>query len=292
MSDPTSHVLVFTTGHDQPPLNLGALPPSLLQGTGPATVLVAGRAMEYQSADPQDLDTARDALAGQPVDVNRVPLANRVKRLLLADMDMTMIPSETIDEFAVAAGVADQVKAITLRAMNGELDFRAALLERLALLKGKPKSIVDTVLAETELRPGGRDLIQGMKASESHTVLVSGGFTMFTARVAELAGFDEHHANTLVFDGEHFAGTVKEPLIDSGAKLTKLKEKAAGLCITPDDAVTLGDGANDLPMLMAAGMGVAFKAKPTVAAQAQYRLDHSDLDAVLWLQGLTAPAQA
>jgi len=284
-------VLVLTTAAANPPIDTDRLK-SLFPHLHSPHVLVPGTAVELPGATEEDLATARESLAGDAVDVNLVPATNRRKRLLVADMDMTVIPVETIDEFAAEAGIADDVAAITRRAMNGEIEFKQALRERLALLKGKPRDIVDRVLARTDLRPGARALVRTMAAHGARTVLVSGGFTQFTEKVAALAGFDMHRANVLEFDGDTFAGTAVEPIFDANMKLATLGEECAELGLAYADAAAVGDGANDLPMLEAVGLGVAFKAKPAVAARTTVRLDHSDLDAILALQGYAAKDHA
>jgi phosphoserine phosphatase len=210
----------------------------------------------------------------------------RKKRLLIADMDSTMIRQECIDELADEAGVGARVADITARAMNGELDFEGALRERVRLLKGLPEAVIAQVLRDRiTLMPGGRVLLATMKAHGAYAALVSGGFTAFTSAVATTLGFDENRANTLhVADGE-LAGTVGEPILGKEAKLQALNEITARLGITPEDAIAVGDGANDLPMLLAAGTGVALHAKPKVQAQCDVRVNHGDLTALLYLQG-------
>lgn len=217
------------------------------------------------------------------------PARARRKRVLLADMDSTMIEQECIDELAAHAGVGEHVAEITARAMNGELDFTAALRARVALLEGLPTSVVDTVLTErVTLTPGGPELIATMRAHGAYTALVSGGFTHFTSAVAERLGFDEHRANTLQVEDDRFTGDVVEPVFGSAAKVSALREITAGLGLAPQDAVAVGDGANDLDMLHLAGTGVALHAKPAVAARSEVRVNHGDLTAVLYLQGYAA----
>jgi phosphoserine phosphatase len=217
------------------------------------------------------------------------PAQGRRKQVLLADMDSTMIQQECIDELAAHAGVGDHVAGITAAAMNGELDFTEALHARVALLADLPTSVVETVLDERiTLMPGGTELLATMRAHGAYTALVSGGFSQFTGVIAGLLGFDEHRANTLAVDGERFTGAVVEPVVGREAKVAALREITAGLGLTPQDAIAVGDGANDLDMLRIAGTGVALHAKPVVAEQVDVRVNHGDLTALLYLQGYAA----
>ena len=210
----------------------------------------------------------------------------RRKRLLLADMDSTMIQQECIDELADEAGVWAEVSAITARAMNGELDFEAALRERVALLKGLPEAVIASVLRDRiTLMPGGPALLATMKANGARAALVSGGFTAFTGHVAQVLGFDENRANTLHIENGVLAGTVAEPILGREAKVQALVEISAQMGITAADVMAVGDGANDLGMLGLAGSGVALHAKPSVAAQCDIRINHGDLTALLFIQG-------
>jgi phosphoserine phosphatase len=228
----------------------------------------------------------RDALAGLPLDVAVQPAKGRRKKILIADMDSTMIDQECIDELAAEVGLKDHVSAITRRAMNGEIAFEPALRERVALLKGLPLAVIDKVIAERiTLAAGGRQLVATMRRHGAWTALVSGGFTLFTGPVAERLGFDEHQSNTLIAEGGVLAGAVADPVLGREAKAEALHAIAARLGVTPDEALAVGDGANDLAMIAIAGMGVALHAKPTVAAQARFRVDHGDLTALLYLQG-------
>jgi len=212
--------------------------------------------------------------------------AGRTKRMLLADMDSTMIRQECIDELADVAGVGDRVRAVTARAMNGELDFEDALRDRVALLAGLDAGDIDRVLAERITHmPGGRVLVATMKARGGHAALVSGGFTAFTTAVAAALGFDEHRANTLLTADGRLTGTVASPILGRDAKVAALHEITARLGITPADVIAVGDGANDLGMLGAAGTGVALHAKPSVQTACDIRINHGDLTALLYLQG-------
>lgn len=232
---------------------------------------------------------AISALGGARVDCVVQPAANRRKRLLVADMDSTIIEQECIDELADAVGLKERVAAITERAMRGEIDFEPALRERVALLAGLPRSALQEVFdSRITLRPGARALVSTMRAHGAHTALVSGGFSFFTKRIAEAAGFDENRANVLEFDGDALAGTVREPILSRQAKLDTLRELTGRHGIDPSLSLAVGDGANDLAMIEAAGVGVAFHAKPAVAAAAHARVDHSDLTALLYMQGYRA----
>jgi phosphoserine phosphatase len=197
-----------------------------------------------------------------------------------------MIEQECIDELAAEAGLKEKVSEITARAMNGEIAFEPALRERVALLKGLPVSVIGEVIEKRiTLTPGGRELIATMKAKGHYTALVSGGFTAFTSRVAEILGFHENRANLLIEDDGKLAGIVADPILGREAKVDALNDIAATLGISPDEAIAVGDGANDLGMLHLAGSGVALHAKPSVAAQAKIRVDHGDLTALLYIQG-------
>jgi phosphoserine phosphatase len=232
---------------------------------------------------------AREALAGQAIDVCVQPWAGRRKRLLVADMDSTIIGCECLDELADFAGVKAQVSEITERAMRGEIAFEGALRERVAMLKGLGVTALEKAYAErVRLNPGARTLVRTMAASGARCVLVSGGFTFFTSRVAEAAGFHANRANTLIEVGDALAGTVGDPILGREAKLAALQEEAQALGAQPTDALAIGDGANDLAMIEAAGLGVAYRAKPVVAAQAHCAVDHADLTAVLYFQGYKA----
>ena len=220
------------------------------------------------------------------IDTVYQPLQGRKKQLLLADMDMTMIQQECINELADEAGVGPRVAEITTRAMNGELDFVQAVRERVALLKGLSSAVIDNVVANRiTLSPGGRTLVATLKANGCYCALVSGGFTEFAAKIADDLGFDENRANTLLVQDGQLTGQVADPILGRDAKVLALNEIAARLNLTHDQVMAVGDGANDLGMLHLAGTGVAHHAKPSVAAECQVRINNGDLTALLYLQG-------
>ena len=267
----------------------GGLDPALvasLQGAfggGEALWLSPDEAAEFPvAARPGNLENVRASLTAMKVDLNCLPARNRRKKLLIADMDSTMIGQECIDELAAEAGVGDRVADITARAMNGELDFEAALIERVGLLRGLPVSIIAEVVEDRiTLAPGGETLVATMKAHGARAALVSGGFVQFTRVIGARLGFHETRANTLLEDGGKLTGDVARPILGREAKVDALRQLAAD----PKDAIAVGDGANDLGMIGLAGMGVALHAKPVVAAAAPLRIDHGDLTALLYLQG-------
>ncbi|MDF1720802.1 MAG: phosphoserine phosphatase SerB [Minwuia sp.] len=227
------------------------------------------------------------ALGGATIDLALTAARNRRKRLLIADMDSTMITVECIDELADFAGVRDAVSGITERAMRGEIDFEGALLERVGLMQGLPEDVLQQAFdARVRLTDGARTLLATMKASGAHAALVSGGFTYFTERVAAQAGFDEHHANTLLFTDGKLTGDVGRPILGRQAKLDQLNRITDMLGIGLDDALAVGDGANDLAMIQASGLGVAFHAKPMTANAAAARVSHGDLTTLLYYQGI------
>ncbi|WP_421905984.1 phosphoserine phosphatase SerB [Mameliella sp.] len=270
----------------------GQLDPALVDnlrnalGGGTVSWLSPDEAAEFPlETTPGNLDEIRASIA-EMADLNVLPEANRRKRMLLADMDSTMIQQECIDELAEEAGVGAHVKEITARAMNGELDFEGALIERVALLKGLPESVIDKVVeTRITLMPGGKTLLATMHAAGGHCVLVSGGFTAFTTRVSALLGFDQNRANTLLIENGELTGEVGRPILGREAKVQALDEITGELGISACDVIAVGDGANDLGMLTRAGLGVALHAKPSVQAQSDLRVNHGDLTALLYLQG-------
>ena len=248
--------------------------------------LSPGTACEFAVEDQKIVVPVRAALANHKVDANVVPTAHRKKRLLIADMDSTIIGCECIDEIADYAGVKPQIAAITERAMKGEIPFEKALRERVALLKGLPEATLERVLAErVRLNDGARILVRTMTEAGANTALISGGFTFFTERVAEKAGFATNKANELCVENGKLAGTVREPILGREAKLQSLVALAHEAGIDMAETLAIGDGANDLGMITTAGLGIAYRAKPIVAEAADARLDHSDLSAALYLQG-------
>ncbi len=227
-----------------------------------------------------------DGLQSIGIDMVVQPAVGRKKRLLIADMDSTMIQQECIDELADAAGAGAHVAGITARAMNGELDFEDALRERVGLLAGLPESVIAQVIRDRiTLMPGAAVLLATMKANGAYAALVSGGFTAFTRHIAQVLGFDENRANTLVVAEGRLTGKVADPILGRAAKVLALQEISQRLAITPDEAIAVGDGANDLGMLGLAGAGVALHAKPSVQAECDIRINHGDLTALLYLQG-------
>lgn len=256
-------------------------------GGGDAVWLDPGVAAEFAVPDmPANRWEVWQGLQGLGVDLVVQAAAGRKKKLLLADMDSTMIQQECIDELADEAGVGAHVAGITARAMNGELDFESALRERVGLLKGLPVDVIARVIRDRiTLMPGGPALVATMRANGAYAALVSGGFTAFTGAIAARLGFDENRANTLLHADGLLTGEVAEPILGRAAKVQALEEIAARLGIGEDAVLAVGDGANDLGMLGRAGAGVALHAKPVVAAECDLRINHGDLTALLYLQG-------
>ncbi|HUN40966.1 MAG TPA: phosphoserine phosphatase SerB [Acetobacteraceae bacterium] len=255
---------------------------------GEPIVLSPGEATDIPVAAAPDIATIRAALAGMPIDAIASTTENRRKRLLVADMDSTIVTGETLDELADFAGLKDRIAAITARAMNGELDFKSALRERVAMLSGLPVDALEHTWQRVCLTTGARELVMTMRAHGAFTALVSGGFSFFTSRVAATCGFDVHRSNVLLDDGSVLLGRVAEPILDRDTKLATLTGLAAERGLALSATLAVGDGANDLDMLRVAGLGVAFHAKPIVAAAAQARVDHGNLRALLFAQGYQA----
>lgn len=256
-------------------------------GGGEALWLAPDEAAEFGMAElPGNRWEVWETLQTQSVDMIVQPAEGRRKRMLIADMDSTMISQECIDELADEAGVGARVAAITARAMNGELDFEGALKERVGLLEGLPTAVIGKVLDDRiTLAPGGRELIATMAAAGATTLLVSGGFTAFSEVIAAQLGFDAHRANTLLSEEGRLTGKVAEPILGRDAKVAALEEVTARLGLSVADVIAVGDGANDLGMLERAGAGVALHAKPVVAAEVERRVNFGDLTALLYLQG-------
>jgi phosphoserine phosphatase len=228
---------------------------------------------------------ARQTLSDRKVDLVAQPSEGRRKKLLVADMDSTMVIGETLDDLAAHAGLKDKIAAITARAMNGEIDFKGALRERVGLLAGLPETALGETYAHLRLMPGAETLVATMRAHGAHAVLVSGGFDYFTGRVRERCGFHHDRANRLEIAAGKLTGKVIEPILDRDSKLFHLRDFAQKLGLAMEETLAVGDGANDLDMIRAAGLGVAYHAKPVVAGEAEFRVDHGDLTALLYAQG-------
>jgi phosphoserine phosphatase len=284
-----SHVLTLVIDR-----TAGTLTPALIarvrdaiQGREPL-VLSEGEAADIPCGPLPSLAAVEQALEGAPVDAIVTKARGRRKGLLVADMDSTIVTSETLDEIAAYAGLKEKIAAITRRSMNGEMDFSQALRERVGMLKGLSIDALEKTWQRTQLTPGARELVATMRTHNATTALVSGGFTFFTARVAALVGFHEHHANTLLDDGAALTGEVAEPILGRDAKLDLLRRLAAARGLRMAATLAVGDGANDLAMLLEAGLGVAFHAKPIVAAAARAQVRHATLRALLFAQGYRA----
>src|SRR6202140_3147244 len=263
---------------------------AILPSPGPAQWLFDEVAVDIPFTGSDDIQAIanrlREARGDLPINIVVQPQALRRKRLFLADMDSTMIGQECIDELADFAGLKAHVAGITERAMRGEIEFEPALRERVALLKGLPVSVIDEVLKQRiTLTPGSRELTATMRAHGAYTCLISGGFTLFTNAVAAMIGFQENRANELVVENGKLTGEVREPILGRAAKLATLVELLESFDLDDIDTLVVGDGANDLGMIQHAGLGVAYHAKPAVAAAAAARIDFGDLTALLYAQG-------
>lgn len=288
----TAHALVFVASPDDKPayreallmlgrvaLNRKLPPPDVLSGWESAEWI-------YPSVDGELRQEAAAAVAEMPVDWALVPVEGRRKKLLVADMDSTIINVECLDELADFAGLKAEIATITERAMRGELEFEPALRQRVGKLKGLALDALQRTYDErVRLNPGAATLVKTMAAHGARCVLVSGGFTFFTSRVAEAAGFHANRANVLLDDGAALTGAVQEPILGRAAKLQALRSEARALGLSEADALAIGDGANDLDMIKAAGLGLAYRAKPIVAAEADAKIDYMTLEAALFFQG-------
>lgn len=253
---------------------------------GPAW-LAPGEAADipFVGLDPEQAEAAARTALTAPRDLVAQPAAGRRKRLLVADMDSTIVTTETLDELAAFANLKERIAAITRRSMNGEIDFADALRERVGLLKGLSEAALEETWAATRLMPGAVTLVATMRAHGAFCALVSGGFTFFTGRVRRQLGFDLDEANELEIEDGRLSGRVREPILDRNAKLTALRRLAAERGLALAETCAVGDGANDIAMLQGAGLGFAFRARPPVAAAARARIDHGDLTALLFAQG-------
>jgi len=288
----TAHALVFVAPPDNKPayreallmlgrvaLNRKLPPPDVLSGWESAEWI-------YPQLDDELRQEAAAAVAEMPVDWALVPVEGRRKKFLIADMDSTIINVECLDELADFAGIKAEIAAITERAMRGELEFEPALRERVAKLKGLALDALQRTYDErVRLNPGAATLVKTMAKHGARCVLVSGGFTFFTSRVADAAGFQDNRANVLLDDGAALTGAVQEPILGRAAKLEALRDEAQKLGATEADALAIGDGANDLDMIKAAGLGLAYRAKPLVAAEAHAKIDYTSLETALFFQG-------
>ena len=290
MPSEARYVLTLVAGPDT------RLTPALLNRARDAAnaeaplVLSEGEAADLPCAAPPDPARIAGAIEGAPIDWAMLPAEGRRKRLLVADMDSTIVTGETLDELAAEAGMGERVAAITRESMEGRLDFAQALRARVAMLRGLPLAALERTWTGVRLSPGARTLVATMRAHGARAVLVSGGFTFFTGRVAALCGFDAHQANTLLDDGASLTGTVAEPILDRDAKRTALHRWTGELGLHLADTLAVGDGANDLAMIQDAGLGVAYHAKQITPAAARAQVKYADLRALLYFQGYPASA--
>jgi phosphoserine phosphatase len=283
------HVLTLVAARDATKLTQAdiAAARDVVAGGAP-TILSPAEAAYIPTETAPDMNRVRAALGKRPIDAIATGTRGRRKGLLIADMDSTIVTGETLDELADFAGLKDRIAAITRASMNGELDFAEALRARVAMLKGLKLDALDKTWERVRLTAGAQELVRTMAAHNALTALVSGGFTWFTGRVASLVGFHIHRANTLLDDGAALTGAVGEPIVDRDTKLATLRELAAERRLRMAATLAVGDGANDLAMLREAGLGIAFHAKPIVAAEARAKVDHADLRALLFVQGYRA----
>jgi phosphoserine phosphatase len=279
------NVLVLIASPAHPALNDGAIRAAIDVLRAQDALVGAPDWLAPKIACDIPFEGAASPVAMTAIDAVVVPAEGRRKKLLVADMESTIIENEMLDELAEFLGLRDRIAAITARAMNGEIDFAGALAERVGLLQGLPVARLDEAARRIRYTPGGATLVATMRKHGAQCALVSGGFTYFTAMVRQALGFDCDFANTLTDDGHTLSGTVAPPILGKEAKLATLQRLAAAQGLGAEESLSVGDGANDLPMLEKAGLGVAFRAKPAVAAAVPARIDHGDLTALLYLQG-------
>ncbi|MBV1835337.1 phosphoserine phosphatase SerB [Novacetimonas pomaceti] len=293
-SSSLSHVLVLVANRaatSLAPADIAAARD--MAGGGPATILSEGEAAEIPcpapgTGDMPHIAPLREEFSGRDLDILVVAAQGRRRKLLVADMDSTIVNCETLDDLARHAGIGERIAEITRRSMNGEMDFEAALRERVGLLRGMPATLLEAAWKDVRLNPGAQELVRTMKRHGACTALVSGGFTFFTSRVAKLCGFDEQHANSLLIEDGHLTGDVGQPILGPDAKLAHLRRLAARQGIGMAQAMAVGDGANDLAMLREAGLGVAFHAKPAVRRAVACQVNHTTLRTLLFAQGYAA----
>jgi phosphoserine phosphatase len=284
-----SHIVILVASPQAGPLtdHLAGIARDFCQGQH-LNWLALGEACEFIVKKPPNVSQLKMILGDRPIDVLVTRFRGRRKAVLVADMDSTIITSETLDEIAAEAGIKDQVAEITRRSMNGELDFATALRERVAMLKGQDLGALERVWRATQFTSGARTLVATMRSFGATCALVSGGFTYFTERVAAELGFDLQRANILLDNGSTLTGEVGEPILDRDTKLATLKELAEKRGVKLAATLAVGDGANDLAMLKEAGLGVAYYAKPIVAAEVANHIEHTDLRSLLFAQGYPA----
>ncbi|MBL7237442.1 phosphoserine phosphatase SerB [Novacetimonas hansenii] len=292
-SSPT-HVLVLVAHRDATSLSTADIATARdMTGGGTPTILSAGEAVEIPcpapgTGDMPHIAPLREEFSRRALDAIVVAAHGRRKGLLVADMDSTIVDCETLDDLARHAGIGERIAEITRQSMNGEMDFEAALRERVGLLRGMPATLLEAAWKDVRLNPGARELVRTMNRHGAHTALVSGGFTFFTSRVAEKCGFDEQHANTLMIEGDHLTGKVGQPILGPDAKLAHLRRLALAHGLHIGQAMAVGDGANDLAMLREAGLGIAFHAKPAVRQAISSQVNHTTLRTLLFAQGYAA----
>ncbi|AQU87538.1 phosphoserine phosphatase SerB [Komagataeibacter nataicola] len=283
-----AHILVLVANRDATsltPVDIEAARD--LAGAATPVTLAEGEAVEMACTAP-DISALRAVFAKAHIDVLVTPSTNRRKRVLVADMDSTIVSCETLDDIAAHAGIGEKIAEITRRSMNGEIEFEAALRERVALLRGLPVTLLEKAWKDVKLNTGAAELVRTMRAGGARTALVSGGFTFFTSRVAALCGFDENHANTLLDAGDSLTGEVGQPILGPDAKLAHLRRLVAAQGVGVADALATGDGANDLAMLRVAGLGIAFHAKPAVRREIGNQVNATTLRSLLFAQGYRA----